>query len=389
MISGKEGGGGLPFIHKFQQFHDILKISRGRGTYAHDRSRQSLWRQAAGKKGALLLALILVKMRVVMQKTDQWKDQISYYRFFNNEKAREEVLIQCASDHCGAACEGLEEALLIQDTTELNLESHRHRITGLEGLGTVGNGSDLGFFCHPTIVVNPRDGALMGLADIHIMARERERGEDGKYITKAKHHGRTAPIEEKESNRWIERGIAAKERLPGVKRLTVVQDREGDIYESFHLLREAGLDFVIRANHDRKVVGAEGETEGLKEQAERRPPAYEYRLEVAGDRRGRKKRTARMEVSYGRTRLLRPGQIGGGKERYPEEQEVWVVRTREHEETIPRGERGIEWLLYSSQPVESPGDAAKIIGYYQKRWIIEEVFRTVKSEGVRYEETEL
>ncbi|MDR0642321.1 MAG: hypothetical protein LBG07_07675 [Treponema sp.] len=47
---------------------------------------QSLWRQAAGKKGALLLALILVKMRVVMQKTEQWRDQISYYRFFNKEK---------------------------------------------------------------------------------------------------------------------------------------------------------------------------------------------------------------------------------------------------------------------------------------------------------------
>ncbi|MDR0597276.1 MAG: hypothetical protein LBG14_02070 [Treponema sp.] len=117
-----------------------------------------------------------------MQKTDQWKDQISYYRFFNNEKAREEVLIQCASDHCGAACQSLEEALLIQDTTELNLESHRRRIAGLEGLGTVGNGSDLGFFCHPTIVANPRDGALMGIADIYIMARERERGEDGKYM---------------------------------------------------------------------------------------------------------------------------------------------------------------------------------------------------------------
>jgi hypothetical protein len=136
------------------------------------------------------------------------------------------------------------------------------RITGLEGLGTVGNGSDLGFFCHPTIVVNLRDGALMGIADIYVMARERERGEDGKYKTKGKNHGTTLPIEQKETKRWIERGRAAKERLPGVKRVTVVQDREGDIYESFYLLREAGLDFVIRVNHDRKVVEAEGGRSG-------------------------------------------------------------------------------------------------------------------------------
>jgi hypothetical protein len=324
-----------------------------------------------------------------MQKTDQWRDQIAYYRFLNNEKVREEDLIQCASDHCVAACQRLEEVLLIQDTTELNLEPHRHRITGLEGLGTVGNGSDLGFFCHPTIVVNPRDGALMGVADIYIMARERERGEDGNYQKKGKHHGRTVAIEEKETRRWIERGIGAKERLPGVKRVTVVQDREGDIYESFYLLREGGLDFVIRANHDRKVVGAEGEREGLKEQAENLSPTYEYTLEVAGDRRGRKKRTARMEVRYGQVRLLRPKQIGGGNKRYPREQEVWMVQVREKGETVPSGERGIEWMLYSSQAVTSPEGARKIIGYYQKRWIIEDVFRTVKSEGLRYEETEL
>jgi hypothetical protein len=68
---------------------------------------------------------------------------------------------------------------------------------------------------------------------------------------------------------------------------------------------------------------------------------------------------------------------------------VWIVQVREKGETVPSRERGIEWLLYSSQAVTSPEGAAKIIGYYQKRWIIEEVFRTVKSEGLRYEETEL
>ena len=135
-----------------------------------------------------------------MQKTDKWSEQIAYYRFFNNGKVREETLIECAVDHCAKACEGLEEVLLIQDTTELNLETHRKRITDREGLGEVGNGTDLGFFCHPTIEVNPRDGGLMGAADIYLTAREREKDENGEYKKKDKNRSREVGIEESETS---------------------------------------------------------------------------------------------------------------------------------------------------------------------------------------------
>jgi hypothetical protein len=91
----------------------------------------------------------------------------------------------------------MDEALLIQDTTELNLEAHRERIEDQDGLGEVGNGTDLGFFCHPTIVVNPRDGALMGAVDIRLMARNRERDEAGQYIKKTQQACRDVKIEGK------------------------------------------------------------------------------------------------------------------------------------------------------------------------------------------------
>jgi hypothetical protein len=112
--------------------------------------------------------------------------------------------------------------LLIEDTTELNLEAHRRRITDDTGLGEAGNGTDMGFFCHPTIVVNPQDGALMGVADLHLMARERGSQAKGKRNHKKK------PIEEKESYRWPERKIIARKALARVKRVTVIQDSEGE-----------------------------------------------------------------------------------------------------------------------------------------------------------------
>jgi hypothetical protein len=82
---------------------------------------------------------MLAKRRVVTRKTDAWSEQIAYYRFINNDKVTEEALTKCATEHCAAACEGMDEALLIQDTTELNLEAHRERIRDDAGLGEVGN----------------------------------------------------------------------------------------------------------------------------------------------------------------------------------------------------------------------------------------------------------
>ena len=69
--------------------------------------------------------------------------------------------------------------------------------------------------------------------------------------------------------------------------------------------------------------------------------------------------------------------------------EINIIEVKEKEETIPVGEKGIERRLYTSHDVETREDAEKIIGCYRKRWIIEDVFRTLKTEGIKYEESEL
>jgi hypothetical protein len=111
--------------------------------------------------------------RVVMQKRDTRKEQISFYRFFNNPKVKEETLVDCVIEHGVEICEGLEEVLLVEDTTELNLTNHQNRIHDREGLGTLNNQYDrVGFFCHPTIAENPRDFSLMGVVDNDLYTRE-------------------------------------------------------------------------------------------------------------------------------------------------------------------------------------------------------------------------
>jgi hypothetical protein len=112
-------------------------------------------------------------MRVVMQKCDSWTEQMAFYRFWNNENVSEAGLIGCAIEQCNAQIPDIEEVLLIQDTTDFNLEKHRGRIVDKKELGVIGNdNNNLGFLCHPTIVVNPADISLLGLADIYLWSRK-------------------------------------------------------------------------------------------------------------------------------------------------------------------------------------------------------------------------
>ena len=330
-----------------------------------------------GKRAESIKSLISEKSSVVMNRSDKWSDQIGFYRFFSNDRVREEDLISCIIDNCVDHCRDLNHLLLIEDTTEFNLESHRHRITDTWGLGLTGNNKNLGFFCHPSLVINPLDASLIGVADFHLWHREEEEQR------KPKRKLSKLPIEEKESYRWSERAKLARKQLNSAKDVTVIQDREGDIFESFYLLNESRLEFVIRSNYDRKIVDGK-----LRKFINDIPIVGEYEIFIEGNNKKRLKRKAIMEMRHCEVQICRPANIAN-LEDYPENITVRVVQVREKPESVPDGEKPVEWTLYTSHQIENENDVLKIVYWYTLRWIIEDMFRTVKSEGLNYEETEL
>jgi hypothetical protein len=320
---------------------------------------------------------MIEKSRVVMNKSDTWSEQVSYYRFFSNDRVKETHLISSMENHCKLSSAGKGHLLLIEDTTELNMEKHRNRIGSKDKLGLTGNNIDLGFFCHPTIVVDPADASLAGIIDLHLWHREENKQE------KTERRYRRLPFEEKESWRWDKQAVDSRKRLEDVETITVIQDREGDIYESFCTLRQSGVNWVIRSAQNRLTKGGK-----LHEQLNDFPVAGAYEMVISADNKKRIHRKAILEVRYATVDLCRPAVIKG-KNKYQETLPVQVVHVKEKADSVPQGETAVEWILYTSHTVNSLADAREIVYYYTLRWLIEDLFRTLKREGLNYESSEL
>jgi len=313
-----------------------------------------------------------------MHKTDKWKEQVSYYRFFSNYRVKEEALINSMQSHCKEHIKGKKHVLLLEDTTELNMEKHRNRIGSKdEKLGLTGNNVDLGFFCHPTAVVDPSEASLIGLIDLHLWHREEDKQ------SKKERNYKSLAYEQKESSRWSQRAIVSRERLKEVDTVTVVQDREADIYESFCQLHQSGVDWVIRSSQNR--LTQEGK---LVDQVDSFPLAGAYKVVVSSDNKKRLQREATLEVRYSEVELCCPRHIKG-EEKYPQTLPVRVVQVKEKADSVPKGETAIEWILYTSHPVDNLIQAQQVVYYYTLRWLIEDLFRTLKSKGLDYESSEL
>jgi len=69
-----------------------------------------------------------------------------------------------------------------------------------------------------------------------------------------------------------------------------------------------------------------------------------------------------------------------------ETREVTVILARE--EAPPAGEKPVEWLLLTHEPIATLDEAVLRIGWYRRRWRVEIFFRVVKS-GCRVESLQL
>ena len=247
-----------------------------------------------------------------------------------------------AAQRTAQRCAG-RDVLVIQDTTVVR---------------SSGGGGD---YLHAMIALDEADGAILGLVDGRFLRR----------LSGRKAERRALPIEEKESFRWLEGAEQAASVCSGAGRITVIADREADIYEAF-ALRAEGVDLLIRAAQDRSLedggkLFAALDALPLDSQMELDLPAQP----------GRRARTARLGLRFATMTLARPSRgFGTG---LPDAVEMQLIDVREI--APPEGVPPIHWRLLTTRQADRAEQAWAIVGLYRRRWAIEQLFRTLKTQG--------
>jgi hypothetical protein len=317
---------------------------------------------------------------ILNQLASNHAENMAYSRFFNNGSVSKDTLIESSQRKVKEVSQG-KHVLCLQDTSEINYEKHRNFFhTWDNDLGPVGNNKDIGFFLHPTLVVDTNGNFPLGFSCVHIWNRSfnKQDKHQRKYIKQ--------PIEEKESYRWISSGQESKNLLQdSVAHTTIIGDRESDIYQEFIVLKDAHTDLLIRSRENRKL---HGEEKRLYEYLSAQPTSGSYTISVRGDKRkNRENRDAIIEVKYCKVKVSRPASCLD--KTLPLYVELTVIEARESQVSVPQGEKPILWRLLTTHKVDDIHTAVLMVQWYKNRWLIEELFRLLKQQGIDIESSQL
>ncbi|OYU83998.1 MAG: IS4 family transposase [Flavobacterium sp. BFFFF2] len=303
--------------------------------------------------------------------SDSRSEQKAAYRFLNNEMVTEQELIESCYERSSCICEG-RHVLVLNDTTEINLNSHAGRIKAESGVGLVGNNKDIGFFAHLGLVVDIEQYQAIGFSSMQFWHRSTDKR------TKDERKYAQLPVEEKESYKWLNCVNNSVDTLTNAASITVVGDRESDMYELFTDAKTRGVHVLARSRINRRTLDGIS----IEQALENTPQSGTFEIEIIGDKRkATSTRVAKMAVKFCEVNIKKPAKK---KDTRPEQTNVWLVEAMELS-----GEKGIHWKLLTTHEITSYEDALELIEWYKMRWFIEQVFRLLKNKGFQIEDSQL
>ena len=295
------------------------------------------------------------------------------YRFLGNHLVTPDGILSGHFDAVRAAVENEPTALVVHDTSTFAFDPDGAR----EGLGRVRSAGQA-FFGHVSLVLSD-DGQRrpLGVAALTTWVR----GEEPSRGEKA---------------RWLKGVQLSSERLGGARNVVHLIDREGDDYALLEDLDAGEHRFIVRLNWDRVLSkSAPGSPRKLSEamaQVEcmvKREVKLSKRIDGA---RSPKQKSAHPSRGMRKATLSVGAAIVTFKRPRTQERATAssltlnVVRVWEAEP--PEGETPIEWLLVTSEPIDSPEALLLTVDRYRARWTIEEFFKALKT-GCAFDERQL
>jgi hypothetical protein len=296
------------------------------------------------------------------EQAGSWSDLKAAYRLFDQEGVSFDAIAEPHWQQTRARCPG--RYLVLGDTTELDFGIERQ----IPGLGPTGNGGGYGFLLHSGLLVGAESEEIFGLTAQVIHYRK----------PAPKRENTSQRLKRERESELCGKVIDGAGSAPMGAQFIHVLERGADNFEVFCHAREQGAGWVVRATQlGRNIVTPGEKKRTLRQYLGRLPVAGNYELYLRA-RPNQPTRWAKLEVRYGAVTMLVPKQ----KSRYVLEQHpapvaMWVIWVREVD--APRGAEAIEWVLYTSEPINSFEDACRVVGYYEKRWLIEEWHKALKT----------
>lgn len=250
--------------------------------------------------------------------------------------------------------------LAVEDSTTL---SYGHGVVKeLGDLGGPRGSRRQGYLVHSVLLIDARSERTEGLLDQVRWRRERhQRGQ--------RHQRRSRAYVAKESYKWEQASARVAARLgPQMAAVISVCDREADVYEYLRYKVARQQRYIVRNCWNRRTAGADGH---VQEAARQLTCLGQYQVMVA-QKGGRRARCAEVTLRAGAVTLKCPRRAAGQFA----DLTLNVVLV---EETGRGGSAQLEWLLLTSEPVDSYQQARQVVRYYELRWRVEEFHKAWKS----------
>lgn len=317
------------------------------------------------------------KLSVVLhQLADNKTEEVRLSRFIHNERLDENNLV---AYHCQNTVHDLSNRhiLIVEDTTTASFSP----LAGRENLGYLDDKTDKdGFYLHGAMYMDAADGACYGLGGLHSYQVDSVDTAAVKAERKARQK-RLAQIPFNKKNRYKWYNVAEKaiQNRPDAKEYTIVGDREADIYELLARYDRKQWGYVIRNAYNRNIQNEQGEVVKLHHQLSQWDIQHYYELNLAATKK-RSAHKANLEVKFGAIQMIKGRHIKDKS--LPKILPMYVVEVKENPSSVVGKEKPVHWILLTSHPVHTVEQAMQIIQWYCWRWSIEQVFRTLKKQGL-------
>ena len=321
----------------------------------------------------------------INQACGDWANTKAAYRFFQNERIDEKIILQSHIDNTFGRAKEFGTILAIQDTSFLNFTDHK-KTTGLGIISKYPTKSSnlnttKGLAMHTSFAVS-LEGLPLGLLDQIIYAR--------KPLPEGKRNTRFTPIEEKESIRWLNALNEINEfSNESQVRVVTVCDREGDFYELFEQGNRLNAPLLVRAASDRNINkhGAYDlkKFEKLWSTIQSLPNSGIIEVEIPA-RDQKPARKVQLETRFGPITMNPPRQHIRKLTEVLPDLALYAVNVIEKNPTT--GEEPLEWMLLTDLQITSFEEAKEKVAWYCLRWRIE-VFHKILKSGLRVEQCRL